>query len=271
MTEQVQARIADYRNLLSFDGRGFIILGAGDGIGAEISHALAQCGARLFCVDRDPERAAAIARTTGGHDWPADVTVRAELEAAFAEAQARLGAINGVINIIGVGRVKAITDYNDAELDWQFDIVLRHALMTVQLAANAVADNGSVTLVGSLSGNAAVRKTLVYGVAKAGLHHLVRHAAVELGERGIRVNGVAPGYIRTPRHIEMLPEEGWEKLSRAIPLGQAGEPREIASALLFLCSDLASHVTGVMLPVDGGLGIVAATPDLQYRTPPAAG
>lgn len=255
----------DYPGLLSLEGRGYIVLGAGDGIGAQISHALAQCGAALLCVDRDAGRAQAIAKAVGGHAFAADVTVRAELEAAFTEARVRLGVVRGIVNIVGVGQVKALTDYSDEEIARSFDLNLRHALMTVQLAADAMPEGGPITLVGSLAGSSAVSQTLVYGVLKAGLHHLVRHAAVELGPRGIRVNGVAPASIRTPRAGAMFSDAEWEKQAALIPLRRPGRPEEVASVLLFLCSDLSSDVNGAIIPIDGGLGVLSAKPISQGR------
>ena len=257
----------DYRNLLNLEGRGFVVLGAGDGIGAQISHALAQCGARLFCADVVEERARAIAEAVGGFHGTADVTTAEGVATVFKEAQAKLGVIRGVVDVIGVARIKPVADFADEEFEWQLSIALRHALYTLRTLSGAMPEGGPVTFVGSMSGNRAVAGQVIYGMSKAALHHLVRGAAAELGPKGIRVNVIAPGFIKTPRLLELLEQSQWDAIDRNVPLGRAAMPEEIAATLLFLSSDMASHVSGVVLPVDGGVSVKAALPDLTYGAP----
>lgn len=258
------ATAPDYRNLLNLEGRGFVVLGAGDGIGAQISHALAQCGARLFCVDIAEERARSIAEAVGGFYGAADVTTSEGIAKVFKEAQAKLGVIRGVVDVIGVARIKPIAEFADEEFEWQLGIVLRHALYTLRTISHAMPEGGPVTFVGSMSGNRAVANQVIYGTSKAALHHLVRGAAAELGPKGIRVNVIAPGYIKTPRLLELLDEAQWDAIDRNVPLGRAATPEEIAATLLFLSSDMASHVSGAVLPVDGAVSVSAALPGLTF-------
>jgi 3alpha(or 20beta)-hydroxysteroid dehydrogenase len=262
MAERVAA--PDYRALLNLDGRGFVVLGAGDGIGAQISHALAQCGARLFCVDVFEDRAQLIADAVGGEAFTADMTTAESVSSVFEQAQASLGRIDGIVDVIGVARIKPIAEYADEEFEWQFGIVVRHALYTLREAARSMPAGGPITFVGSMSGNRAVANQIVYGSAKAALHHLVRGAAAELGPKGIRVNAIAPGFIRTPRLLELLDTAQWKEIDRHVPTGRAATTQQIASALLFLSSDMASHVNGAVLPVDGGVSVTAALPDLKF-------
>lgn len=256
--------VPDYRNLLDLSGRGFVVLGAGDGIGAQIAHALSQCGARLLCVDIDERRASDIAAATDGYAHTADVTTADGVAGVFAEAKARLGTVRGVVDVIGVARIKPIPDFTVEEIDWQFGIVLRHALYTLQQAARTMTEGGSVTFVSSMSGDRVVQNQVLYGTAKAALNHLVHGAGVEFGPRGIRVNAVAPGFIRTPRLLELLDQDAWSRIDRGVPVGRAATLAEIASALLFLASDMAAHITGVVMPVDGGVGATVALPDLTF-------
>ena len=126
-----------------------------------------------------------------------------------------------------------------------------------------------------MAGQRVVPNQAIYGSAKAALHHLVRCAANEHGARRVRVNAIAPGFIRTPRLEEILSPEQWTAVESRIPLQQAATPAEIASTILFLASDLSRHVTGQVLAVDGGLGNAAAMPDLKWgqaraTLPPAA-
>jgi NAD(P)-dependent dehydrogenase (short-subunit alcohol dehydrogenase family) len=172
--------------------------------------------------------------------------------------------IRGFVDVIGVARIKPIAEFGDDEFEWQLGIVLRHALYVLRAAAGAMPEGGPITFVGSMAGNRAVANQIVYGTAKAALHHLVRGASSELGPKGIRVNAVAPGFIRTPRLLQLLDSSQWEQIDRQVPIGRAANPEEIASALLFLSSDMAAHVNGVVMPVDGGVSVTAALPDLNF-------
>ena len=254
----------DYSGLLRLDGRGFVVLGAGDGIGAQISHALAQCGARLFCVDVVEERARAVAKEIGGDHCVADVTRPADVTRVFEEARTQLGVIRGIVDVIGIARIKPISEFEDEEFEWQLGIVLRHALYVLRAAAEAMPEGGPITFVGSMSGNRVVANQIVYGASKAALHHVVRGAGAELGPKGIRVNAIAPGFIRTPRLLQLLDQSQWESIDSHVPSGRAATTEEIASTLLFMSSDMASHVNGVVLPVDGGVSVTAALPDLKF-------
>ena len=258
-----------YPRMLDLTGRGFVVLGAGQGIGAAAVHALAQAGATVLCVDTDESRAQAIAREIKGHACRADVMQRADIERIFREARDRLGAVTGIVDIVGIARIKPLAAFDDAAWGEQFDQVLRHAFLTLQIGAAALkqAGGGTITFVGSMAGLRAVRQQVAYGTAKAALHHLVRSAAAELARDGVRVNAVAPGFIRTPRLEQILAADQWKLIEEAIPLGRAAQPHEIAAPILFLASDLSSHITGQVLVVDGGLANEAALPVLTFAKP----
>src|SRR5262249_1918988 len=171
---------------------------------------------------------------------------------------------------------KELAEFTDDDWDWQFGIVLRHAFLTLQYGAAAIAEAGGgvMVFVGSMAGNRVVPNQAVYGSAKAALHHLVRCAANEHAGKRIRVNPIAPGFIAPPRLEEILSPAQWRTVESRIPLQHAATPAEIAATILFLASDLSSHVTGQVLAVDGGLGNAAAVPDLawrQARLPPRPG
>ena len=149
--------------------------------------------------------------------------------------------------------------------DGQFDTVLRHAYLAIQLGGTEIARHGGGTMVfiGSLSGNLSIAHRGAYGTAKAALHHLVRTAAHDLGPLNVRVNAVAPGLVRTPRLVEKLDVETWSKIDRSIPLGRTATPQDIANAILFLASDMSSVISGAVIPIDGALGVVAALPEFS--------
>jgi NAD(P)-dependent dehydrogenase (short-subunit alcohol dehydrogenase family) len=260
---------AQYLQLLDLKGRGFVVLGAGQGIGEQAAHALAQARATVVCVDADAGRARQIARDVKGHACTADVTARADMERVFQEARSHLGGVTGIVDIVGIARIKPLAAFDDAGWSEQFDQVLRHAFLTLQIGAAALkeAGGGTITFVGSLAGMRAVRDQSAYGTAKAALHHLVRTMAGELAREKIRVNAVAPGFIRTPRLEQLLAADQWRLIEETIPLGRAAETWEIAAPLLFLACELSSHITGQVLAVDGGVANQAALPLLKFGQP----
>ncbi len=270
MTGTGSARaVPQYLKLLDLAGRGFVVLGAGQGIGEQAAHALAQAGASVMCVDNDADRARSIAQDVGGHACCANVIARNDMERVFHEAKGQLGAVNGIVDIVGIARIKPLSAFDDAAWSEQFDQVLRHAFLTLQIGAAAMkeAGGGTITFVGSMAGLRAVRDQVVYGTAKAALHHLVRTAASELARDRIRVNAVAPGFIRTPRLEQLLAADQWQLIEQTIPLGRAAQPYEIAAPLLFLASELSSHITGQVLAVDGGVANQATLPVLKFGQP----
>jgi NAD(P)-dependent dehydrogenase (short-subunit alcohol dehydrogenase family) len=256
----------DYPSLLRLDGRGHVVLGAGQGIGEQAAQALAQAGARVLCVDRDERLARQIAETVGGVPCVADVTVRADMQRVFDTARTSFGRVHGVTDIIGVAGIKPLSQVTDESWNQQFDIVLRHAFLAIQIGGEMMAADGggSISIVGSMSGNRAVPSQTAYAVSKAALHHLVRCAGAEYAPRGVRINAVAPGYVRTPRLNQRLGEEAWSAIGKVIPMGRAATPAEIAGPLLFLASDLSAHMTGEVMAVDGGAGVLAAFPDIKF-------
>lgn len=246
----------DYLARLRLDGRGVVVLGGGEGIGRQSCVALAQAGARVLCVDRDEALSRKVAAEVGGEAHVADITSRSEMEGVFARAADLFGdRLKGVVNVVGVAYVKPFEQIDDDIWQRQFDIVLRHAYLTLQIGAPALAANGggSMTFVGSMSGMASIGGQTAYGSAKSALHHLVRGGANEFGSRQVRVNVVVPSFIRTPRMEKFVSQAMWDKMAGIAPLGRVAAPEEIASAILFLQSDLASYVSGTVFPVDGGV------------------
>ena len=244
--------VPDYASLLRLDGRGFIVVGAGQGMGRQSAHALAQQGARVLCVDIDPDLAEAVASEVGGVAHVADMRVGDQAEAAVATAVKELGGLHGVANVVGMARYGPLVDMSEEDWDWCHDIVVRHAFHTVKYAGRALAHagGGSIVLVASISGISSAPFHGAYGAAKAGLISLVRTAAVELKEREVRVNAVAPGNTATPRIVASQGRPASELATGS--LSAHGATSDIASAILFLSSDLSRHITGQTLAVDGG-------------------
>lgn len=254
---------AAYPERVRLDGRGMVVLGAGQGIGEQVAHALSEAGARVLCVDRDDALARSVAEAVGGEPWTADITNRAGMTSVFDHAEALFGdQFSGLVDVVGVALVKPFAEIDDATYEQQLDLVLRHGFLAMQIggARLAARGGGAMTFIGSISGTRSFAGQAVYGAAKAALHHLVRCAAHEFGPSGVRVNAVSPSYVRTPRLNARLPADTWERIGQAIPLRRVGEPSDVAATTLFLQSDLAAYVTGNVLDLDGGVNAVAALP-----------
>jgi 3-oxoacyl-[acyl-carrier protein] reductase len=262
MVEVMSPITPEYQKLLRLDGRGVVVLGAGPGIGGQVCRAMAQAGARVLCVDLDASVAEAAAHAIGGIPLAADITQRAEIERIFAVADNEFGDdFYGVVDIVGVPIPKALELHDDAEINRQFDLVLRHALLTVQIAGPKLAARrrGFMVFVASLAGLQVSPTVPLYGIAKAALMAMVKAAAHRFGPDGVRINAVAPGRIGASGRVRPT-EAQVATISQAIPLRRLGTPSEIAGPILFLASELSSYITGQVLVADGGIGNVTALP-----------
>ncbi|MBV9256275.1 MAG: SDR family oxidoreductase [Actinobacteria bacterium] len=255
MTRTDDTEVPDYPGKLRLDGKNFVVIGAGQGIGRQATHALASVGAKTMCVDLDADLAAEIAKEVDGIAWSGDATKRADAERLFTDAEAELGRIDGVIDIIGMARYTPLLDIDDELWEWEHDIVLRHAFHAMQYSGRAMSKTGggAMVFVASVSGRTSAPLHSAYGAFKAALIGLIQSAAVELGPKGIRVNGVAPGMVWTPRVSAYVDDEGKKKNELNTPLRRVALPADIAAAILFLASDLAGYVSGQTLIVDGGV------------------
>jgi 3alpha(or 20beta)-hydroxysteroid dehydrogenase len=253
-TQTPDYSVPDYLKLLRLDSKAFVVLGAGQGIGEATVHALAQAGARVLCVDREEDLAVRIAETVNGVPFVGDVTSRETMQRAFDKAVRSFGQVHGVVDVIGMADLRPMAQFDDEAWNRQFDVVVRHAFLATQIGAELIAQagGGTITFVGSVAGDRIVPPETVYASSKAALHHFVRGAGVEYAPRGVRVNAVSPGFVRTPRLNQLLPERAWQAVGESTPLGRAAMPAEVAGPILFLASELSAHMTGQIVVVDGG-------------------
>ena len=252
----VPIQIPEFASRLAMKGQAHVVLGAGQGIGEQTAHALAQQGARVLCVDLDEARANSVAQAVGGEALAADVTRRSEMARIFSEADRRLGSsLFGVVDVVGMVTGRPLQDMDDSHWKHQFDMVFTHAHLAIQYGAPLLARNGggSMVFVSSIAGLGARKGGMLsYGVAKAALNHLVRGSAQQWAPSRVTVNAVAPGLTRTLRLLDTQGDAFWAARAKEIPIGRPAETADIASAILFFASGLARHVTGNILPVDGG-------------------
>ena len=262
MTSVDPTPIADFSAMARLSGRNMIVAGAGQGIGRQTAAALAQSGARVVCCDIRADLAHEIAAEIDGIPWVGDLTSRDDVDRLATESAAAAGPISGFVDIIGMAHYGAAIEIDDERWGWQFDIVLRHALLLSQRFGKTMAEStgGTMVFVCSTSGISASPQTAAYGAAKAGLISWIRSLADELGPRGIRVNGVAPGMVWTPRVSGLIGERGRQKVADLTPLRRMAVPAEIASAALFLSCDLSSFITGQTIVIDGGVTNTFAYP-----------
>lgn len=236
-------------------------MGSGPGLGRSCARGLAEAGAAVACVDLDVTRAEAVAREVRqqgrqAEAIQADVRRSAEAERAVRECLDRLGGLDVVVDVIGEIRWGPVVDLTDDDWSYSIDAVLGQVFNVARSSARqflAKQIGGSIVSVSSVSGLASAPFHAPYGAAKAGLMSLTRSLAVELAPAGIRVNTVAPGAIATPRVLARMYEgvEAPDSPPSRAPLGRMGHPDEIAKAVVFLSSDLASYVSGQTLVVDG--------------------
>ncbi len=258
MTTADASPIPDFLSRLRLDGRSYVVAGAGMGMGRQTAHALAQAGAaHVVCVDVEADRAAEVAAEIGdvAVPWAGDVTTRTDAARLGAEAEEACGRIDGLVDIIGMARWESILDMTDETFDWEIDICLRHGfLLSQELGRRMVASGGgTMVFIASVSGLTAAPMHAAYGAAKAGLMAWVQSLAVELGPRNVRANAIAPGTILSPRMDAVFTDEQRRANAENAPLQRMGSTSDIASAALFLSSDLSSYVTGRTLVVDGGV------------------
>lgn len=241
---------------LSLHDRHILIVGAGLGIGKVVARAARGLGARVSCADIDATRARATAEAVQGLALVVDANDRSQLKAALDEAVAHYGPLHGVVDIVGGSTRKGFRRLDDDDIHAAFRLNLLHVIEILRLCPDAIGTDGaSFVFVSSVLGSGGSAGRPLYGAMKAALDSLVRSAAVELAP-SIRVNAVAPGQIRTPRLLESRPPEYWDRMREIVPLGDIGEPVDVARALIFFLSDLSSWITGQVLTVDGGTGSV---------------
>ncbi len=236
-----------------------LILGGSGGIGGALARRLAERGARLVLAARDPGRLAVLAAATGAHTVSLDATDFAQVEAAARDAVARHGRLDGVACCIGSIVLKPA--HLTSAADWQAVVTtnLTSAFAAVRAAAIAIPGPGAVALVSTAAARVGLPNHEAIAAAKAGVIGLARSAAATYAGRGLRVNVVAPGLVRTPLSARITGNPAALAASVAMhPLGRIGEPDEVAAALEWLLDPAQGWITGQVLGVDGGLADLKA-------------
>jgi len=241
-----------------------LITGAGIGIGRAAALAFAAAGHHVVVTDvleaEGQDVVAEIAAAGGSAEFHRlDVRSTADADALVAKIEAARGGIDVIVANAGIAHKVPLPALTDDKWDHTFDIDLKGIFRVVRpaLAGMKARKKGAIVALSSIMGVAyGWDEHVHYSAAKAGVVGLVRGLAVELARDGIRVNGVAPGYIRTAQLLSKensLGPEGADKAGEFIPMGRIGQPDEIADVILFLASNGARYMTGQVVVVDGGL------------------
>lgn len=231
-----------------------LITGAARGIGLATTDLFLERGWQVAMVDRDgDELTAAAGQLQGVLPIIADISDPAQVDRMRDEALARFGRIDALVNNAGVALFSRV---GQTEFDQWREVMatnLDGVFLCTQALTPALADTkGAIVNIASISGLRASTLRVAYGTSKAAVIHLTKQYAAELGERGIRVNCIAPGPVRTKLAMAVHAPEIIAAYYDAIPLNRYGEAREIAEGIVFLCSENASFISGQTLAVDGG-------------------
>ncbi|MPZ54906.1 MAG: SDR family oxidoreductase [Rhizobiales bacterium] len=240
---------------IHFDGKLAAVTGGASGIGRATADVLAECGARVAILDHDTNAIAATPALGASHH-AMDVTDGAAIEAAIEALETACGGIDILVNAAGVLQPprppEALT-----EKEWDRTVTtnLKGTYLCCAKVGSRMAarGHGSIVNVASIAGLCS-GPLHAYGPAKAGIINLTEGLAAEWGRRGVRVNAVAPGFTETPplRLAFAVKHLNEDTLREATALGAILQPQDVAAAIAFLSSDLASMITGVTLPVDAG-------------------
>lgn len=251
------------RNRWSLEGQRALVTGASAGIGLAICRELLGLGAQVLMVAREATalelaRAELEEEFPGPEDavlaLPADVTDE-EQRAEILDWAADQGGLHLLVNNAGGNLTRPALDYGEDQWRGIFETNLFSAFELCRAAHPQLARHAtsSIVNIGSVSGITHVRSGAPYGMSKAALHQMTRNLAVEWAEDGVRVNCVAPWYIRTRRtSVKLADPDYLDEVLQRTPMGRVGEPEEVASVVAFLCMPASSYVTGECIAVDGG-------------------
>ncbi len=249
-------------SLFSLDGCAALVTGGSRGIGKAIALALARAGADVAITarnerDLDDTAAEIEALARKAYCIAQDVSDADSASSGVRQAVDALGGLDILVNNAGAEEVRASVSIDETLWDKIVDTNLKGAFFCAQAAAKhmiASGTGGSIINLLSLTSTVGIPTAVPYGTSKTGLLGMTRALAAEWAPHGIRVNGIAPGYFRTAMTETFYQDEAWrDRMLSRIPLRRFGQLDDLAGAIVFLAAPASAYVTGIMLPVDGGI------------------
>ena len=242
---------------MEFDGKVAIVTGATSGIGMATAFRFAEQGARVAAVGRNKEILSKVQRANI-RTYAVDLTNEKETSTFARRALEDFGGVDILVNAAGIIANGTIENTTLADYDLMMNINVRSVLQLTQLVLPSIIERkGNIVNVSSVTGLRAFPNVFAYCVSKAAVDQFTRCAALELAPKGVRVNAVNPGVVRTNLHLNSgMNEDSYtafvERSKTTHPLGRIGQPEEIADLILFLASSKASWITGTTYSIDGG-------------------
>ncbi|SCX33312.1 3-oxoacyl-ACP reductase FabG [Mycolicibacterium fluoranthenivorans] len=239
-------------------GKVAVVTGAAQGIGLEIARTLHQHGAQVVLADLDGDATARAARDIATPDLDCvgtvcDVTAEDQVQTLVANTCRYFGRLDVFVNNAGITRDASLKKMQVADFDAVITVHLRGTWLGIREASAVMREqkSGSIVNISSLSGKSGNPGQTNYSAAKAGIVGLTKAAAKEVAHHNVRINAVQPGLIRTPMTAAMPPDV-FAQREADVPMKRAGEPGEVAGAVVFLGSELSSYITGTVIEVGGG-------------------
>jgi Tropinone reductase 1 len=244
-------------------GRKALVTGATRGIGKAVADELLARGAEVFIAARTENEVKSILAEAGKtgrrlHGCTADLSRENDRQKLIRTVSSAWDSLDILVNNAGTNIRKKVTDYSDHEFDHLFETIYKSAFtLTVGLyPLLKTSGNASVVMITSVAGLAHIRTGAIYGPMKAALNQLTRNLSVEWASDNIRVNAIAPWYIRTPLTEPLLKDPVYlAGILERTPLKRIGDPEEVSALAAFLCMPAASYITGQCIAVDGGLSV----------------
>lgn len=242
---------------ISLEGKCAVVTGGSGDIGLAMARSLYEAGAKVLISSRDKKRLAGAAKSLGPDCafFPADVTDLRQVESLMRAAVKKMGRIDILVTAAGVQVRRPALEFTKRQWDFVLSANLSGTFFCCQSAARRMEKQGGGTIitVSSLAAEIGIPNMAAYAASRGAIRQLTKALAVEWAALGIRVNSIGPGRFRTRMTKDLFRDpKVRESFLRLIPMGRAGEPRDIAGAVVFLASDMSAYVTGQTIYVDGG-------------------